>query len=165
MRLVNPVLCVLALVATGGVRSLAQAPASSPQPAAQPNMERVTGIGGFFFRASDPKTLAEWYERHLGVNRIPQSYDVEPWRQEAGWTAFAPFPAASKYFGRPNQQWMINFRVRDLDAMVAQLTGAGIAVDVDKEAYPNGRFARLQDPEGNPIQLWEPKRPPGSKTP
>src|SRR5688572_28668137 len=67
MRLVNPILCVLAIVATGGVRSFAQAPASSPQPAAQPNMERVTGIGGFFFRASDPKTLAEWYERHLGV--------------------------------------------------------------------------------------------------
>jgi len=60
---------------------------------------------------------------------------------------------------------MINFRVRDLDAMVAQLTGAGIAVDVDRQAYPNGRFARLQDPEGNPIQLWEPRNPSGPTTP
>ena len=122
-------------------------------------MERVTGIGGFFFRSADPKALAAWYERHLGVTAIPASYDSDPWRQEAGWTAFAPFSADTKYFGRPTQQWMINFRVRDLDAMVAQLTGAGIKVDVEKEVYPNGRFARLEDPEGNPIQLWEPKNP------
>ncbi len=122
-------------------------------------MERVTGIGGFFFRAADPKALADWYERHLGVTRTPDSYTVEPWRQDAGWTAFAPFKADTKYFGRPTQQWMINFRVRDLGAMVAQLNRAGIAVEVDPEIYPNGRFARLQDPEGNPIQLWQPKDP------
>jgi predicted enzyme related to lactoylglutathione lyase len=128
-------------------------------------MERVTGIGGFFFRAADPKALAVWYERHLGVTRTPESYDNEPWRQEAGWTAFAPFTADTKYFGRATQQWMINFRVRDLDAMVAQLKGAGIAVEVVAEAYPNGRFARLQDPEGNPIELWEPKHPAAPKTP
>jgi predicted enzyme related to lactoylglutathione lyase len=128
-------------------------------------MERVTGIGGFFFRAADPKALSEWYERHLGVTQTPTSYDVEPWRQEAGWTVFAPFQADTKYFGRTTQQWMINFRVRDLDAMVAQLKGAGITVEVDPEAYPNGRFARLQDPEGNPIQLWEPKQPSGAAKP
>ncbi len=56
--------------------------------------------------------------------------------------------------------WMINFRVRNLDAMIAQLRGAGITVDVDNENYPNGRFARLADPEGNPIELWEPKERP-----
>jgi glyoxylase I family protein len=122
-------------------------------------MEKVTGIGGFFFRASDPKALADWYERHLGVTRIPTSYGDQPWSQEPGFTAFAPFAADTDYFGRPTQQWMINFRVRDLDAMVAQLTRAGISVDVDTEAYPNGRFARLQDPEGNPIQLWEARTP------
>ena len=126
-------------------------------------MERVTGIGGFFFRASDPKALATWYERHLGVTRVPESYDAEPWRQEAGGTAFAPFPADTKYFGRPTQQFMVNFRVRNLDAMVAQLTGAGIEVDVHAEAYPNGRFARLADPEGNPIELWEPATPSAKK--
>jgi predicted enzyme related to lactoylglutathione lyase len=152
------------MVVGGGFPAIAQSPPSgnapSPQPAAQrPKMEKVTGIGGFFFRAADPKALAEWYERHLGVTRIPSSYSEEPWRQEAGWTAFAPFATDTKYFGRSTQQWMINFRVSDLDAMVAQLRGAGIAVEVDPQVYPNGRFARLQDPEGNPIQLWEPKRP------
>jgi glyoxylase I family protein len=171
MRVVTPVLCACVLVVTGGIRSFAQSPASgrasSPQPVAQPaaKMERVTGIGGFFFRAADPKALSEWYERHLGVTQTPASYSVEPWRQEAGWTVFAPFQADTKYLGRTTQQWMINFRVRDLDAMVAQLKGAGIAVDVDRQLYPNGRFARLQDPEGNPIQLWEPRNPSAPTTP
>ena len=88
---------------------------------------------------------------------------LEPWQQEAGTTVFAPFKADTKYFGRPTQQWMINFRVRDLDAMVAQLKRAGITVEVDPQAYPNGRFARLEDPEGNPIQLWQPKDPRSSR--
>ena len=120
-------------------------------------MEKVTGIGGLFFRASDPKALSEWYERHLGVAKVPTTYTEEPWSQEAGSTAFAPFPADSKMFGRETQQWMINFRVRNLDAMIAQMKRAGIAVEVDPEAYPIGRFASLHDPEGNPIQLWEPQ--------
>jgi glyoxylase I family protein len=122
-------------------------------------MEKVTGIGGFFFRASDPAALSDWYERHLGVTRTPASYKEQPWRQESGFTVFAPFAQDTKYFGRPSQQWMINFRVRDLDAMVTQLRRAGISVDVDPEVYPNGRFARLQDPEGNPIQLWQARTP------
>ena len=120
-------------------------------------MEKVTGIGGFFFRAANTKALAEWYEQHLGVARIPDSYDVEPWKQEAGFTAFAPFSADTDYFGDMAKQWMINFRVSNLDAMVAQLRAAGIEVEVHPEEYPNGRFARLKDPEGNPIELWEPK--------
>jgi predicted enzyme related to lactoylglutathione lyase len=130
---------------------------------AQAPTERVTGIGGFFFRAKDPKALADWYERNLGVTRTPESYNAEPWKQEAGFSVFAPFKEDTKYFGKPTQQWMINFRVRDLDAMVAQLRRANIAVDVDPEVYPNGRFARLQDPEGNPIQLWQPKDPRASR--
>ena len=87
---------------------------------------------------------------------IPSNYDDSPWRQEAGPTAFAPFPDNTDYFGAAHQAWMINFRVRSLDAMVAQLQSAGITVKVDPEAYPNGRFARLDDPEGNPIEIWEP---------
>jgi len=126
-------------------------------------MEKVTGIGGFFFKATDPKALAAWYEQHLGVTRTPTSYSEQPWEQEKGVTVFGPFPAATKYFGRPEQQWMINFRVRNLDAMVAQLTRAGIKVEVDPQGYPNGRFALTHDPEGNPIQLWEPKNPADSK--
>jgi len=121
-------------------------------------MERVTGIGGLFFRARDPATLSRWYRDHLGVTPTPSNYDDTPWQQEAGPTVFAPFPVDTEYFGEAKQVWMVNFRVRDLDAMTAQLRSAGIAVTIDPEPYPNGRFARLYDPEGNPIELWEPKR-------
>ena len=121
------------------------------------DMERVTGIGGLFFRAQDPAALAAWYDKNLGVNPVPESYGEPPWLQDAGPTVFAPFSADTDYFGRESQMWMINFRVDKLDAMVEQLRGADIAVEVDPEEYPNGRFALLHDPEGNPIQLWEPK--------
>jgi glyoxylase I family protein len=120
-------------------------------------MESVLGIGGFFFRAKNPVALSEWYRDQLGIALTPSSYDQLPWQQDAGPTAFAPFPDDTDYFGADSQSWMINFRVRNLDAMVAQLRAAGIEVDVDLENYPNGRFARLCDPEGNPIQLWEAK--------
>ena len=119
----------------------------------------VTGIGGFFFRAEAPAGLALWYEEQLGVDRVPETYDEPVWTQEAGPTVFGPFSADTEYFGAPEQQWMINFRVQGLDALVARLRAAGIAVEVDPEVYPNGRFARLVDPEGNPIQLWEPAGP------
>ncbi|QLC26862.1 VOC family protein [Parasphingopyxis algicola] len=119
-------------------------------------MQRVTGIGGIFFRSDDPAALATWYRDNLGIDLTPQSYDVEPWQQEAGPTVFAPFNRATDYFGRDEQMWMVNFRVADLDAMAAQLRGNGIDVEIDPETYPNGRFARLYDPEGNPIELWEP---------
>ena len=122
-------------------------------------MEKVTGIGGFFFRAKDPKALGLWYEQHLGILPIPTSYEKPGWQQEAGSTAFAPFPETSKYFGDANKVWMLNFRVRDLDKMAAQLQAAGIEVKIDPQSYPNGRFARLHDPEGNPIELWQPKVP------
>ena len=118
-------------------------------------MECVTGIGGLFFRSRDPSALGRWYEEHLGVKTVPKSYDELPWCQEQGPTAFAPFSQDTTYFGRPEQTWMVNFRVRDLDAMVRQLRDAGIEVEINAEKYPNGRFARLADPEGNPIELWE----------
>lgn len=119
-------------------------------------MEKVLGIGGFFFRAENPAELAQWYANNLGVDLAPQDYDTPPWQQQTGLTVFTPFPKDTDYFGKPELQWMINFRVRDLDAMVAQLRKNGVEVTVDEENYPNGRFARLTDPEGNPIQLWEP---------
>ena len=118
--------------------------------------EKVTGIGGFFFRAHDPEALGRWYQEHLGVLLIPTSSGQSAWRQQAGPTAFGPFPQASGYFGDPQKVWMINFRVNDLDKMAAQLIAAGIEIKVDAKAYPNGRFARLHDPEGNPIELWQP---------
>jgi hypothetical protein len=120
-------------------------------------MERVTGIGGVFFRATDDALVSGWYAQHLGVGAPPPSYDDVVWEQEAGPTVFAPFGpehAESPHLGPHG--WGINFRVRDLDAMVRQLRAAGIDVEVDEEVYPNGRFAQLHDPEGLPVQLWEP---------
>jgi glyoxylase I family protein len=119
-------------------------------------MAKVTGIGGLFFRARDPEALGRWYEEMLGVVRTPKDYGTPPWSQEAGPTVFEPFPRQTEYFGEAEQQWMVNFRVQSLDAMVAQLRAAGVEVTVYPEHYPNGRFARLHDPEGNPIELWEP---------
>ena len=119
-------------------------------------MERVTGIGGLFFGARDPQSLSRWYAVHLGVDPVPETYDAEVWRQEAGPTVFAPMPMDSPPLGGAGHTWAINFRVTNLDAMVDQLVAAGVRVDVDPEEYPNGRFASLHDPEDNAIQLWEP---------
>ena len=129
-------------------------------PVMQPRMQKVNGIGGFFFTASDPDALGEWYRTHLGIDRVPQSYDADVWRQAEGPTVFAPFGAETDG-GSPvgPRGWGINFRVDDLDAMAAQLRDAGIEVAVDDTIYPNGRFASLQDPDGNAVQLWEPAEP------
>jgi len=125
-------------------------------------MEKVTGIGGLFFRARQPKVLSEWYRNHLGVDVVPDNYDDPPWQQQAGPTVYAPFPEDTKYFGDSGKQWMVNFRVANLDLMTAQLRAAGVTVEIDPAPSPNGRFARLHDPEGNPIELWEPAGPDGT---
>ncbi len=119
-------------------------------------METVTGIGGLFIRAQEPKKLAEWYEKHLGITRVPKTYEEGSWWQDEGPTVFDPFNEDNEYLARYKREWILNFRVRDLSAMVEQLRSAGIEVEVDPEIYPNGRFALLFDPEGNPIQLWQP---------
>lgn len=119
-------------------------------------MEKVTGIGGLFFRAKNPEVLAKWYRDHLGITLTLKSYEEEGWRQEAGMTVFEPFPEDTEYFGNAAKVWMVNFRVRDLEAITAQLQKAGIEMKIDPQQYPNGRFARLYDPEGNAIELWQP---------
>jgi glyoxylase I family protein len=120
-------------------------------------MHKVNGIGGFFFTASAPDTLADWYRDHLGVDRVPQSYDDTVWSQAEGPTVFAPFSSETGDSAPVGPRgWGINFRVDDLDGMVAQLRDSGIAVDADATEYPNGRFASLFDPEGNAVQLWQP---------
>lgn len=118
-------------------------------------MARVTGIGGFFFRARDPDGLSRWYAEHLDVVPTPRSYDDPVWSHEEGPTIFAPFPLDSDELGAPERTWKINFRVDDLDGMVQRLRSKGVTVEPHPEAYPNGRFAELEDPEGNRIQLWE----------
>jgi predicted enzyme related to lactoylglutathione lyase len=100
--------------------------------------------------------LAAWYRDHLGIDPAPADYGQPVWQQAAGPTVFAPFPKDTDYFGSSAQAWMVNFRVRNLDAMITQLRAAHITVEVDEKSYPIGRFARLHDPEGNPIELWEP---------
>jgi predicted enzyme related to lactoylglutathione lyase len=122
-------------------------------------MERVLGIGGFFFRARDPQALAAWYADHLGVGPAAGDGSAMPWSQAPGPTVFEPFAADTAYFGNPEKSFMLNFRVADLDAMLRQLDAAGIAYARDPETYPYGRFARLTDPEGTPIELWEPRDP------
>jgi glyoxylase I family protein len=121
-----------------------------------PEMHKVNGIGGFFFTASDPDVLGDWYRDHLGIERVPQSYDADVWMQDAGPTVLVPFPDGGDGSPVGPRGWGINFRVDDLDAMVEQLRTSGITVDVDATTYPNGRFATLQDPDGNAIQLWQP---------
>ena len=119
-------------------------------------MANVTGIGGLFFRAKDPKTLAEWYTSHLGIS---PGAEGSPWMQAAGPTVFAPFRADTDYFAA-DRQWMLNLRVDDLPALVAALKAAGIAVETRIEWDGDyGRFARIHDPEGNPVELWEPPAP------
>jgi glyoxylase I family protein len=131
-------------------------PAAAKHESGGTQMEKVAGIGGLFFRAQDPKALGQWYLDHLGIALTPTSEGGTVWQQEAGPTAFTPFPQTSKYFGDPQKVWMVNFRVHDLAKMVAQLRAAGIEVK-DPESYPGlGSFTRLHDPEGNPIELWQP---------
>jgi glyoxylase I family protein len=123
-------------------------------------MERVAGIGGFFFRAADPQALADWYETALGISSMATQWS---WQQEAGPTVFAPFPADTDYFGAREQQVMLNFRVRDLDAMLAQLRAAGATVEDEIAEADYGRFGHAADPEGNRFELWEPREAPGGE--
>ena len=116
-------------------------------------MAAVTGIGGLFFRATDPQALAEWYTKHLGI-----ATGQVPWQQSAGMTVFAPFAQDTSYFAA-DKAFMLNLRVDDLAGLTAQLGTAGIASETRVEWDGDGsygRFARLHDPEGNPIELWQP---------
>lgn len=118
-------------------------------------MERVTGIGGVFFRAKDPQALAAWYQEHLGINVAPTDMTMQPWISEGGVTVFSPFAADTDYFPA-DRAFMLNFRVPSLDRMLAQLKAAGIEVGEEVEMEGIGRFTRIHDPEGNPVELWEP---------
>ncbi len=120
-------------------------------------MEKVLGIGGLFFRSRNPDELKQWYTAHLGVTHYPNSWQQDVWQQESGPTVFEPFVHDTDYFGRVDQQWMVNFRVADLDAMIKQLEAANISVETREEWDSEvGRFARIHDPDGNPIELWQP---------
>jgi predicted enzyme related to lactoylglutathione lyase len=124
-------------------------------------MRRVTGIGGVFFKARDPKALCEWYRRHLGLEVQDWSGTVFRWHDEAapepdGATVWTIFAASSTYFAGP---FMVNYRVTDLDSLLATLREEGCAVEERSESSEFGKFGWVTDPEGNRIELWEP--PPG----
>ncbi|MQY31733.1 hypothetical protein NRB56_73430 [Nocardia sp. RB56] len=116
-------------------------------------MERVLGIGGYFVRAADPVALNAWYRDCLGLDADEHGL----WQQQPGATVFAAFEAETDYFGSRNQAVMLNFRVRDLDAMLAQLRSRGAEVaDEVQEMAGVGRFGWVTDPAGNRIELWQP---------
>ena len=124
-------------------------------------MERVTGIGGVFFKANDPQQLREWYRRHLGI-------DVQSWGgasfecreaerpERRGQTVWSIFPADTKYFDPSRAPFMINFRVDDLNRVLDQLRAEGVEVDARIEESEFGRFGWAMDGEGNRVELWEP---------
>lgn len=122
----------------------------------------VLGIGGLFFRAADPDALSAWYREHLGIGAGCNAGgtgdpDEWSWLTLGGPTVFAPFKATTDYFPA-DKQWMLNLRVSGLEALLEKLHAAGIGIITDPEwdAPETGRFARIHDPEGNPIELWEP---------
>jgi predicted enzyme related to lactoylglutathione lyase len=121
-------------------------------------VERVLGIGGVFFKARDPQALAAWYREHLGVpveaNQTHGAFTSSAAGEQTVWSAF---PVDTGYFGPNSGSCMLNYRVRNLDAMLAQLRAAGAKVDDRVEAYEYGRFGWASDPEGNRIELWEPR--------
>jgi predicted enzyme related to lactoylglutathione lyase len=123
---------------------------------------RVTGIGGIFFKARDPKALVEWYRRHLGIP-IEDSVALFTWRggkegKVQGHTVWSIFPAGTKYFGDDGASFMINYRVADLDAVMAALRQESVKVAGKIEESEYGRFAWVADPEGHRIELWEPPK-------
>ena len=116
-------------------------------------MESVLGIGGYFIRAADPDALGAWYRECLGLDADENGL----WAPEAGPTVFATFDAGSDYLGSREQQTMINFRVRDIDAMLEQLRARGADVAEETQDMDGvGRFGWVTDPEGNRIELWQP---------
>ena len=119
-------------------------------------MERVTGIGGVFIRSAEPEALRAWYTEHLGLD-VNAEWGGAVLTSVGGETlTWAVFPGETEYFGERSQQAMVNYRVRDLDAMLAQLRAAGVPVDDNVEELEFGRFGWAADPDGNRIELWEP---------
>jgi catechol 2,3-dioxygenase-like lactoylglutathione lyase family enzyme len=124
-------------------------------------MDRVTGVGGIFFKARDPHALSDWYKRHLGIAPAANGPVAFEWRdkehpERVGMTIWAPFSQDTKYFAPSTAPFMINYRVHDLHALLAELRREGVAVDDRVDESEFGRFGWVMDPEGNRIELWEP---------
>jgi predicted enzyme related to lactoylglutathione lyase len=120
-------------------------------------MARITGLGGFFFKARDPKALADWYARHLGlpINDFGGAMFGED-EKRPGFTLWTPFKNETSYFQPSTKDFMVNFRVDNLSGMLDRLRSAGAQVDPTIQDYEYGRFGWFMDPEGNRVELWEP---------
>lgn len=129
-------------------------------PETEGDFKRVTGIGGIFFKCKDPKMIRAWYQEHLGLNTNPYGAVFE-WRQGAdttlkGFTQWSPFGEKTQYFAPSTKEFMINYRVADLEKLVAALKAEGVTITDTMEVYDYGKFIHIMDPEGNKIELWEP---------
>lgn len=123
-------------------------------------MKRVTGIGGIFFKCKDPDQMKEWYKTHLGMDTDQYGTTFE-WRQaddtkQKGFTQWSPFSENTKYFDPSPKEFMINYRVENLEALVEVLKGEGVVIIDDIETFEYGKFVHILDMEGNKIELWEP---------
>ncbi len=123
-------------------------------------MKKVTGIGGIFFKCKDPKALNEWYKTHLGFNTSQYGTSFE-WREnedstKKGITQWTPFAESTQYFAPSTKDFMINYRVENLEALVAELRKENVTILDSIETYDYGKFIHILDGEGNKIQLWEP---------
>ena len=148
------------MLSVGAATTNREADPAVPTTTGTNQMERVNGIGGVFFRARDPKKMATWYREHLGI-QSKGGYADFPWREKddperIGRTVWALFPTNTSYFGSSTAQMMINYRVANLERLLAQLRRDGVAVE-KVEDVDYGRFAWITDPEGNRIELWEQK--------
>jgi predicted enzyme related to lactoylglutathione lyase len=123
-------------------------------------MARVTGVGGVFLRSRDPKAMAKWYAEHLGITLSDFNGAAFMWSDEVpagtGMTAWSAFPTGSEYLGEPTQQAMVNYRVDDLDALLAALAAKGVWVDPKRMDESYGKFGWIKDCDGNRVELWQP---------
>ncbi len=119
-------------------------------------MARVTGIGGVFFKTRDRAALIAWYKEHLGLDPSEHGSVAFQWSDPGGVTVWGPFDHDTDYFDPSSAPFMINYRVDDLDGLLAKLRAAGVTVDDKVEEYDYGRFGWIMDPEGNRLELWEP---------
>lgn len=124
-------------------------------------MARITGIGGVFFKANDPKALAAWYQKHLGLSLEEWGGAILKWpedkAEDKGVTVWTLAGRESQWFAPSTASFMINYRVDDMDALLAQLQAGGVAIHKGPEEDENGKFAWVIDPDGNKVELWQPK--------
>jgi len=154
------VICLVSPALGGDGPQTEPADSANPTPEGA-EMTRVTGIGGVFFKSSDPAAALAWYRTHLGIESDDWGGFAFQWTEkdqpgETGYTVWGAFPESTQYFKPSDQPFMVNFRVADMEGLIANLKAEGVQVVGEIEQHPNGKFAWILDPEGRKIELWEP---------